>query len=105
MERKRPATNPRFFHRVTEGNACIIASGGEGPETVKSKRAYRVIFHNHGDVYELHARKVNQGDLYSFVEVEDILFGERGGRLVDPAEEKLKSGVSGGQSPHLPLPG
>ena len=103
MERKRPGTNPRFFHRVPAGNECIIATGGEGPETVKSKRAYRVIFHNQGNVYELHARKVSQGDLYSFVEVEDILFGERGGMLVDPSEEKLKSEFASVKRTYIPL--
>ncbi len=58
---------------------------------MKAKRVFRVIFHNQGSLYELHARNVSQGELYSFVELEDILFGERGGMLVDPSEERLKS--------------
>ena len=70
---------------------------------MKSKRVYRVIFQNQGNVYELYARKVSQGDLFSFVEVEDILFGERGGVLVDPSEERLKSEFSGVKSTYIPL--
>jgi len=70
---------------------------------MKSKHVYRVIFQNQGNVYELYARKVSQGDLFSFVEVEDILFGERGGVLVDPSEERLKSEFSGVKSTYIPL--
>ena len=58
---------------------------------MKSKSVYRVLFRNQESLYELYARKVGQGTLFAFVEVEEILFGNRGGVLVDPSEEKLKS--------------
>jgi hypothetical protein len=70
---------------------------------MKSKRVYRVIFQNQGYVYELYTRKVTQGELFSFVELEDILFGERSGVLVDPSEERLKSEFSGVKSTYIPL--
>src|SRR5512143_2030423 len=71
---------------------------------MKQRRVYRVIFHNQGSVYELYARRVGQGELYTFVEVEDIIFGERGGLLVDPSEEKLKSEFAGATRTYIPLP-
>ena len=71
---------------------------------MKPRRVYRVIFHNQGNVYELYARKVSQGEMYTFVEVEDIIFGERGGLLVDPSEEKLKSEFAGVRRTYIPLP-
>ncbi len=71
---------------------------------MKSGRVYRVIFHNQGNVYELYARSVSQGDLYTFIEVEDIIFGDRGGLLVDPSEEKLKSEFAGVARTFIPLP-
>ncbi len=71
---------------------------------MKTGRVYRVIFHNQGNVYELYARRVGQGELYTFVEVEDIIFGERGGVLVDPSEEKLKSEFAGVTRTYIPLP-
>ncbi len=71
---------------------------------MKQRRVYRVIFQNQGSVYELYARTVSQGDLYAFVAVEDIIFGERGGLLVDPSEEKLKSEFAGVRRTHIPLP-
>ena len=71
---------------------------------MKPGRIYRVIFHNQGSVYELYARSVSQGELYTFVEVEGIIFGERGGVLVDPSEERLKSEFAGVARTYIPLP-
>ena len=71
---------------------------------MKTGRVYRVIFHNQGNVYELYARRVGQGELYTFVEVEDIIFGERGTLLVDPSEERLKSEFAGVTRTYIPLP-
>ena len=52
---------------------------------MKTKSVYRVLFRNQESLYELYARKVGQGALFAFVEVEEILFGSRGGVLVDPS--------------------
>ena len=54
------------------------------------RRIYRVIFHNRGEVYEVYARSVSQGSLFGFVEVEQLLFGERSQVVIDPSEDKLK---------------
>lgn len=67
------------------------------------KRIYKVVFHNQGKIYELYARHVGQGDLFGFVEVADIIFGERSAVLVDPAEERLKSEFSGVKRTYLPM--
>jgi len=45
--------------------------------------------------YELYARKVGQADIYGFVEIEGLLFGERSSVVVDPAEEALRKEFSG----------
>ena len=62
---------------------------------MSKKRVFRVVFHNQGKIYELHARDVSHAELYGFVEISDIIFGERTALLVDPSEEKLKSEFSG----------
>ena len=54
------------------------------------KKIYRITFASQGKVYELYARNVSQSDLYGFVAVEDILYGERSSIVVDPGEEQLK---------------
>jgi hypothetical protein len=54
-------------------------------------RIFRVSFFNQGKVYQLHAETVRQGDLYGFVEIAGLLFGEHTSVVIDPAEEKLKN--------------
>ncbi len=69
----------------------------------KPKNIYRIIFHNQGKVYELYAGRVFQGDLYGFIEVEELLFGEHSGLLVNPAEERLQAEFAGVQRTFIPL--
>jgi hypothetical protein len=64
---------------------------------------YRVIFHNQNQVYEVYAREIYQSDMYGFIEVEELVFGERSQMLVDPAEEKLKSEFAGVTRSYIPL--
>ncbi len=68
-----------------------------------TKRIYRISFYNQGDIYELHARKICQSDMYAFIEIEDIIFGERSSVVVDPSEEKLKSEFAGVTRTYIPL--
>lgn len=67
------------------------------------KSVYKVIFHNQGKLYEVYARYVNQGELFGFVEVEELLFGERTSVVVDPSEEKLKNEFSGVTKFQIPM--
>jgi hypothetical protein len=67
------------------------------------KPVYRVIFHNQGKIYELHASSVNAGAMYAFVEVAGIIFDERTELLVDPSEEKLKHEFEGVKKTYIPL--
>jgi hypothetical protein len=70
---------------------------------MKDSKIYRISFYNRGSIYELHARKVHQSSMYAFIEIEDIIFGERSSVVVDPAEEKLKSEFSGVKRTYIPL--
>jgi len=67
------------------------------------KRMYRVVFHNQGKIYELYARSVSHGEMYGFVEIDEIVFGERSALLVDPSEERLKSEFAGVQRTFVPI--
>jgi hypothetical protein len=66
-------------------------------------RVYKVIFSNQGQVYEVYARSVSQGSLFGFIEVEQLLFGERSKLIVDASEEKLKVEFDGVARIHIPL--
>jgi hypothetical protein len=67
------------------------------------RRVYKVIFHNRADVYEIYARSVSQGEMFGFVEIEDILFGERTQVVVDPSEERLKTEFEGVKRIYVPM--
>lgn len=71
------------------------------PQT--QQKIYKVIFLNQGKVFELYARNVYQGNLYGFVEIEELLFGEKSTVLVDPTEDRLKSEFAGVKRTFLPL--
>ncbi len=71
---------------------------------MKPKTIYRILFQNQGNLYELYARKVGQGALFAFVEVDEIIFGSRGSLLVDPSEERLKTEFAGVKRTFIPLP-
>ncbi len=64
---------------------------------------FRILFHNNGKLYQLHARQVSQGDIYGFVEIRDLLFGEHTALVIDPAEEKLKAEFEGVERILLPM--
>lgn len=55
------------------------------------RKLYRVSFLSQGKLYEVYARKVTQSGLYAFIEIEQLVFGERSSVVVDPGEEKLKA--------------
>lgn len=67
------------------------------------KRIYRIMFNCQGKGYEIYARKINQGEMYGFIEIEDIVFGERSNLVVDPSEEVLKKEFSGIKKMHIPF--
>lgn len=67
------------------------------------KHTYRIVFHNQGKLYELYARSVGHGEMYGFVEVGEIIFGERTEVIVDPSEERLKSEFAGVKRTFVPI--
>ncbi len=67
------------------------------------KRIYKVIFLNQGKVYELYARRVCQGEMYGFIEVEELIFGEQSALVVNPSEEKLQGEFAGVRRSFIPI--
>jgi len=61
------------------------------------------MFVNQGKVYEIYARRVSHGELFGFIEVEELVFGERATVVVDPAEERIKGEFDGVKRTYLPL--
>ncbi len=64
---------------------------------------YRVVFLQQAEVFEIYARYIYPSDLYGFVEVEQLLFGERSQLVVDPGEEKLKNTFADVKRTFIPM--
>ncbi len=64
---------------------------------------FRIMFVNQGKVYEVYARKVSHGELFGFIEVEELVFGERSSVVLDPGEERIKGEFAGVKRTYLPL--
>jgi len=67
------------------------------------ERVYRVTFLSQSQVYEVYARRVTQGGFFGFVEVEELLFGERSKLVVDPGEERLRTEFDGVRRVFIPM--
>lgn len=66
-------------------------------------RIFRVLFVNQGKVYQLYAESVSQAEVYGFVEIKGLIFGENAGLVIDPAEEKLKTEFGGVSRTLVPM--
>ena len=64
---------------------------------------YKIFFMGQGKVYEIFARRVGHGDLFGFIEVEELVFGERTSIVVDPAEERIKTEFKGVKRTYIPM--
>ena len=49
------------------------------------------------------ARQIYQSDMWGFVEIEELVFGERSQIVVDPGEEKLKNEFAGVKRSYIPM--
>ncbi|NNE48185.1 MAG: DUF1820 family protein [Rhodothermales bacterium] len=70
---------------------------------MSKSQLFRVVFMSQGQVYEVYARSVGHGELFGFVEVEELVFGERTTIVVDPSEEKIKSEFENVRRTYLPM--
>src|SRR5262245_26558206 len=82
---------------------------GHGPppavpqKTMASHHIFKVLFVNQGKVYEVYARKVSHGSMLGFVEIEELVFGERSSVVLDPGEERVKAEFEGVKRSFLPM--
>ena len=71
--------------------------------SMASSHIFKIMFVNQGKVYEVYARKVGQGRLFGFIEVEELVFGQRSTVVLDPGEERIKSEFEGVKVSMLPM--
>ena len=64
---------------------------------------YKVIFHNQGKIFEVYAKSVHHDAMFGFIEIEELVFGEKTTVVVDPTEESLKNEFEGVERSFIPL--
>lgn len=67
------------------------------------KPIYKIIFHNQDKIFEIYAKSVHQGAMFGFIEVEQLVFGERSSVVVDPSEESLKTEFENVHRTYIPM--
>ena len=70
---------------------------------MSNKTLYKIVFVSQGQVYEVYAREISHGGLFGFIEVEELVFGERTSVVVDPSEERIKSEFENVKRTYLPI--
>ncbi len=84
-------------------NTPYTADLGTLGKTMSKKQLFKVVFMSHGQVYEIYARHVGHGEMFGFIEIEELVFGERSSLVVDPSEEKIKSEFENVRRTFLPM--
>ncbi|MDT8449472.1 MAG: DUF1820 family protein [Wenzhouxiangellaceae bacterium] len=64
---------------------------------------YKLVFFNHGKVYELFAERVDSSHLYGFVQASGLVFEPESRVVVDPTEERLRAEFADTESLLLPM--
>jgi hypothetical protein len=70
---------------------------------MNKKTIFKIIFANQEAVFEIYARSVKESEIFGFLEVEELVFGEQTSLVVDPSEERLKLEFSGVKRTFIPM--
>ncbi|KGP63823.1 hypothetical protein EP47_12390 [Legionella norrlandica] len=67
------------------------------------KSLFRISFANQDEIFEIYARSIKESEMFGFLEVEELVFGEQTALVVDPSEEKLKMEFNGVKRIFIPV--
>ncbi|CDZ78332.1 hypothetical protein BN59_02642 [Legionella massiliensis] len=70
---------------------------------MSNESIYRITFANQEAVYEIYAHKICESEIFGFLEVEGVIFGENCSLVVDPSEERLKLEFNGVKRTFIPM--
>lgn len=68
-----------------------------------NKTLFKISFANQDSVYEIYAHSIKESDMFGFLEVEELVFGENTALVVDPSEERLKMEFNGVKRTFIPM--
>ncbi len=64
---------------------------------------FKITFIQDKDRYEVYARQVSESDMYGFIVIEELVFGERTQVVIDPSEERIKNEFSNVVRTYIPM--
>jgi hypothetical protein len=64
---------------------------------------FKIIFFQRDHLYEIYARQVSESDMYGFIVVEEIVFGEKSHVVLDPSEERIKAEFQDVTRTYIPM--
>ncbi len=67
------------------------------------KLLFRIAFANNDAIYEIYAGSIKESEMFGFLEIEELVFGEHTSLVVDPSEEKLKMEFNGVKRTFIPM--
>lgn len=70
---------------------------------MNKKTAYKIIFMQLNEIYEVFAKQIYQSDMYGFIEVEEYIFNKDKQLVVDPSSEKLKKEFAKVERSYIPM--
>lgn len=73
------------------------------PERRAPSSLYRIVFQGADEHCELYAARVAQGHLPAFLEIDQIVFGERPAGTASAAQERLRSALAAAKRCYIPL--
>jgi len=67
------------------------------------KNIYRVHFSSHRKDYEVYCKSIVESDIFGFIEIEQLIFGETSTVVIDPSEESIKAEFSDVKCSLIPM--
>jgi hypothetical protein len=68
-----------------------------------ARKIYRIKFRAEEKIYEVYARKVGPGELFGFIEVSELMWGEKSAVIIDPTEQELRHEFAGVKRFQVPM--
>lgn len=72
-------------------------------QAMTKKTLFRITFANQDAIYEIYAKSIKESEMFGFLEVEELVFGEQTALVVDPSEERLKLEFNGVKRTFIPM--
>ena len=64
---------------------------------------YKIRFKSEEKTYLIYAKSIDQTELFSFLVIEDLVFGEESDLIVNPQEEGLRNEFEGTNKIYIPI--